>query len=398
MEDLEGTIKKTICVEGPIPFARFMEMALYSPGLGYYTSGQRRTGVYGDYYTSPQAHPVFSALLALQLERMWQVIGRPKTFHVVEAGAGEGQLAQDILGYSRRLEEGFQEALVYIATDVSFGGTRVGEVHFNTSPLLTVASRGLPFHNLRGCILSNELMDAFPVHRLVVQEGTLKEIYVTLAGNALVEVLGEVSVPISGLLDVQMSLPPEGSTLEICPQVWEWMAEAARALTEGFLLTIDYGYWNTPKEGTVTSYRRHSMASPYERVGQQDLTAHVDFGAVMEAGRRVGLTPLGLVSQRRFLMDLGLGTFKEAAARLRLPQRQHQANQMAMLDLARPEGLGSFGVMIQYKGELPIFMGDLALERQVKDSLSAGDLPAPLLSREHIPLVEGRYPHLAWEY
>ncbi|HKZ51397.1 MAG TPA: SAM-dependent methyltransferase, partial [Dehalococcoidia bacterium] len=175
-----------------------------------------------------------------------------------------------------------------------------------------------------------------------------------------------------------------------------WMAEAAHALESGFVLTVDYGYWEAPGEGTVASYRRHAAASPYEMVGEQDLTAQVDFGAAMEAGRRAGLAPLGLVSQRRFLLDLGLGAFQEAAGRLRLPQRRHQANQMAMLDLVRREGLGSFGVMLQCKGMHGLEMGDLALERPLAAQLATRELPVPFLTAEHVPLLEGRYPHLSW--
>src|SRR3990170_7967742 len=115
MSKLAGVIRRRIRSEGPIPFAQFMEMALYYPGLGYYTSGGRRTGALGDYYTSPQAHPVFGALLALQLERMWQLMGCPSRFHVVESGAGDRRLAMDILGFSRRLDVRFREALVYVS-------------------------------------------------------------------------------------------------------------------------------------------------------------------------------------------------------------------------------------------------------------------------------------------
>ena len=413
---LAQIIKQRIRAEGAIPFGRFMEIALYHPGLGYYASGRRRTGAAGDYYTSPQAHPVFGALLALQLEHMWQLMDRPARFHVVEAGAGEGRLARDILEFSRYLEKGFRAALFYVAVDLPvapYAAQLIGRyrgvdtahlaVRYGEAPVppdaaprsRAVAGRGLPFRGLRGCILSNELLDAFPVHRLVVEGGVLKEVYVALEKAALVEVLGEPSPPVRDLMKDSAGLLPEGSALEICPGVWDWMGEAAQALDRGFVLTIDYGYWDAPAEGSVTSYRRHAAASPYELVGRQDLTAHVDFGAAREAGRRVGLQPVGLASQRRFLLDLGLGAFREATARLQLPQEQHQANQMAMLDLIRPEGLGSFGIMVQCRDMPGIKMSDLAPERPVKERLAAGELPAPLLGKGHMPLLEGRYPHVA---
>lgn len=432
MSKLADIIKRRIQVEGPIPFAQFMETALYYPGLGYYASEGQRIGAAGDYYTSPQAHPVFGALIALQLERLWQVLERPSPFHVVEAGAGKEQLALDVLDFSRHLEEGFRAALFYVTVDIRVGAhsraalpipphqrtlaRRSGRLaggdpahphspqpqHTLSPPSRrfppfprAVASRGLPFRGVSGCILSNELLDAFPVHRLRVQGGALREVYVTLEDGAFAEVLGELSTPVCDLMKNAGGIPPEGSSLEVCPDVWAWMAQAAQALERGLVLTIDYGYWDAPGDGTIASYRRHRPARPYDLVGQQDLTARVDFGAAMEAGRRVGLAPVGLVSQRRFLLELGLGAFREAAARSRLPQRQHEANQLAMLDLVRPEGLGSFGVMVQRKGLEAIAMSDLASERPVGQRLAAGELPVPLLTRAHVPLLEGRYPHLA---
>lgn len=386
MSRLAELIRRRILAEGPIPFSRFMEEALYHPGLGYYASGRRRTGASGDFYTSPQAHPVFGALLALQLERMWDLIGRPKLFHVVEPGAGDGQLAGDILAFSQHLQAGFHDALIYVAIDLQPGTLR------HVRGARPVAGRGLPLRGLLGCIVSNELLDAFPVHRLVVEAGALREVYVTAGGQSFAEVLGDVSSTVQAMLEVTDKLPPDGTRLEICPGVWSWMGEVSRALEAGFVLTIDYGYGEASGEGTLASYRRHALTDPYEMVGEQDLTAHVDFGAAIEAGRRAGLRPLDLMSQRRFLRSLGIGAFQDAAARLRLPQAQHEANQMGMLDLIRPDdGLGGFGVMIQCKGLPGVGTGDLALKRHVREDVTAGELPVPLLSKEHMPLLEGRY-------
>ncbi len=408
MDRLARLIQELIRAEGPIPFASFMDMALYHPGLGYYASDRHRIGASGDYYTSPQAHPVFGALLALQLERMWQIMGRPPRFHVMEGGAGDGRLARDLLKFSRRLEPGFAEAIYYVAVDVKplrtgdaalprNGGQARSRPERPAPALHAVASRTIPFRGLQGCILSNELLDAFPVHRLVVRGGRLKEVYVDVRSDTFEEVLGELSPPVENLLEFGDEMPAEGSRIEICPSAWLWMLEAGRALDAGFVLTIDYGYGEAPGEDTLASYRRHSVSSPYHNVGEQDLTAHVDFGACMEAGRRSGLRAIALVSQRRFLLRLGLGDFREAAARRRLPQKEHEANQMAMLDLVRPEGLGTFGVMVQCKGFPGLRLGNLVPERPVRERLASGELPVPLLGPEHMPLLEGRYPELAWE-
>ncbi len=395
MEKLASLIKDRIRAEGPIPFAVFMEMALYHPGLGYYASNIRRTGASGDFYTSPQAHPVFGALLALQLERMWQIMDRPSRFQVVEPGAGERLLATDVVRFSRILRSGFADALYYVAVDVpSTPCVSLAELGGDVPVVRGVAGRSLPFHNLRGCILSNELLDAFPVHRLVVRGGVLRELYVDVKTETFEEVLGDLSPPVQDLLEFKDKLPPEGSRLELCPSAWAWMVEVARALESGFVLTVDYGYGQPAGEDTLASYRRHSVSSPYENVGDQDLTAHVDFGAALEAGRRAGLRPMGLSSQRRFLLGLGLGAFREASARLRLPQREHHANQMAMLDLVRPEGLGSFLVMLQCKAVSGVGAKDLAPEVPARERLAAGELSVPVLGPEHMPLLEGRYPGL----
>ncbi|MDP2661156.1 MAG: SAM-dependent methyltransferase [Dehalococcoidia bacterium] len=398
MEKLSALIRDRIRAEGPIPFAVFMEMALYYPGLGYYASGTRRTGASGDFYTSPQAHPVFGALLALQLERMWQIMGCPSRFQVVEPGAGEGLLARDVVRFSQGLRSGFADALYYVAVDLlPAPDVPLTDQGGAAPPPRSVASRSLPFHNLRGCILSNELLDAFPVHRLVVRGGVLREVHVNVKGETFEEVLGDLSSPVQDLLEVKDDLPPEGSRLELCPSAWVWMVEVARALESGFVLTIDYGYGEATGEDTLASYRRHSVSSPYENVGDQDLTAQVDFGAALEAGRRAGLRTVGLSSQRRLLLGLGLGAFQEASARLHLPQKEHQANQMAMLDLVRPEGLGSFLVMVQCKAVSGVGLSDLAPERPARERLAAGDLATPVLGLEHMPLLEGRYPSLEWQ-
>ena len=152
-----------------------MELALYGPG-GYYVSGDRsRTG---DYYTAPAAHPAFGALLAVQIRQLWDLMGSPSRFHVVEVGAGGCQLAQSFLDYASSLSPAFARALEYAAVDCSVAGT--ADVR-----LQPVRGFGLPFRGVEGCVLSNELPDAFPVHRFSIRDGRALEVYVTLEDGRL---------------------------------------------------------------------------------------------------------------------------------------------------------------------------------------------------------------------
>ncbi|HBJ30250.1 MAG TPA: hypothetical protein DDY93_02655, partial [Dehalococcoidia bacterium] len=152
----ETEIRRRIASEGRITFADFMETALYYPEGGYYTT-QKVVGGAGDYFTSPAAHPAFGALLALQLERIWEVMGRPEPFHTVEMGAGDGLLARDLVEFTKHLQPEFTRALEYLTTDRTTSG---------------VAEMGIT-----GCVISNELVDAFPVHRFRIDDGTLKEAF-----------------------------------------------------------------------------------------------------------------------------------------------------------------------------------------------------------------------------
>ena len=185
---LESLIAEEARLNGPITFARFMELALYHPTLGYYSSGPDPIGAEGDFYTSPGAHPAFGALLAIQLSDMWDKLGNPSPFYAVELGAGTGLLAADILEFAPHLSPAFSDALNYVTID-----RRAVHTVFNAHPVISDA---LPARNITGCILSNEYFDALPVHRVIMRDGLLREIYVGLEGNTLVELIAEPSTPL----------------------------------------------------------------------------------------------------------------------------------------------------------------------------------------------------------
>ena len=390
---LESLIFEEVRAQGPITFARFMELALYHEPWGYYSSGPERIGAEGDFYTSPVAHPAFAALLAVQMAGMWDGMGKPSPFHVVELGAGTGVMARDIIEYSNHTSPDFADALKYVTIDMR-RAHRVEGIHH-------IVSGGIPLRGITGCILSNEYLDAMPVHRVKTEEGKLRELYVGVGGGELVEVVGE---PSTGLL--QERLDGLGVTLaedqrsEINLGLEDLTRSLAESLESGYLLSVDYGheasdlYSPSRSQGTLMCHYRHTVNSqPFRRIGRQDITTHVDFTTLMQRGKGWGLQTCGLVSQREFLGNLGIVGIRDGLRDLRLPSGQYNANMMGLGNLIDPEGLGGFKVCIQAKGVGGGRLSGLGGEGPIFD----GRLPVPLLSERHVNLLEGKYPHMAWD-
>lgn len=300
----------TIRHQGPLSFRDFMEMALYYPEEGYYASACNKLGMDGDFYTSPYLTRLFGDMLAGQLEEMWHNMGCGP-FTIVEYGAGTGLLCRDILVRLRENRELFH-SLQYVIIEKS------GPMRRRERELL--AAEGF-LHKLRwensidvvapvhGCILSNELVDNFAVHQ-VVMEHELMEVFVGY-DNGFVELLRPASAGLRDYLhELHVSLP-RGFRAEINLEATHWIREVSSALGHGFVITIDYGNSSsglyTRSEGTLTCYHRHQVNhSPYEAVGEQDITSDVNFSALDHWGRQGGLEHCGFTSQTRFLQGLGL--------------------------------------------------------------------------------------------
>jgi len=301
----------TIRREGPLSFKDFMEMALYYPEQGYYASAAERVGAGGDFYTSPYLTRLFGDMLAGQLEEMWRNMGCGP-FRIVEYGAGTGLLCRDILLRLRENRELFHE-LQYVIIEKS------GPMRRRERDLL--AAEGL-LHKLRweasieavapvnGCILSNELVDNFAVHQVVMEE-ELKEVFVGYENNSFVELLRPAAGDLKNYLQELHVTLPRGFRAEINLEATRWIREVSAALDRGFVITIDYGNSSSGlynrSEGTLTCYHRHQVNhSPYESIGEQDITSHVNFSALDHWGRQGGLEHCGFTSQTRFLQGLGL--------------------------------------------------------------------------------------------
>lgn len=393
----EQAIRDRIRRQGSITFAEFMRLALYHPKGGYYTSAAP-FGAAGDYYTSPAAHPAFGALLCVQLRRMWQIIGKPPQFTVAEIGAGNGILAHDIAAYAPRLSPEFARCLRYICIDRYPPASAAAHQSIDR-----LRAHGIPLKGIIGCLLSNELVDAFPVHRFRIVNGAHLEIYVTLDSNgAFAETLAAPSTPRLTERISALGFPlPDGFSGEVRLNTRRWIGEAAQALDKGFVITIDYGYeaaaLYSPRRrfGTLQTYYRHTEGgSPYQRIGRQDISAHVDFSQLQSDGRAAGLTTIAYTTQAALLQALGIDAMLRQARAMPLSPRDRSANVMAMRQLINPSGLGGFKALIQAKG-VEVTAADIAPPQAQR-----GDLQAPLLSDRHMPLLEGRYPHAArqvWE-
>ena len=393
----EAIIRDRIAQRGSITFAELMDVALYGPVAGYYSS-DLAIGPRGDFYTSPSAHPAFAALLAVQLHRMWELLERPYPFYAVEIGAAGSELAQETTAWSRNLATRFADALTYLALDRRRDDSSCasgGDVHS-----VTAGAFDIPLTGVTGCFLSNELVDSFPAHRFQVRDGAIEELYVSVGdGDALVEVPGEPSdglVERLNALDIRL---PDGLQGEVRLNTGRWLSQVSESLSRGFVLTIDYGYeagaLYSPARplGTVQTYYAHTRgADPFVRIGEQDITAHVDFSQLIDDGVSVGLQPVALVSQAGWLKGLGFDGMLRRLRESGLSQTNLRANTMSMLDLVRPEGLGGFRVLLQQKGTGVESIGPLT---------PAGwqHLPQdlPLLGPRHMRLLEGRYPHEAWD-
>ena len=410
MRDVVSELQWRIVQQEAITFSEFMRVALYWPMGGYYTS-HRRVGSKADFITAPVAHPLFGALLSLQLQQLWEFLGQPSPFWVVEVGAGTGILGRDVLAYTPHLNSGLGKALRYVLIDLlPTSGVERDLPQSRDTQVHRLCTGELPLQPLEGCFLANELLDSLPVHRVTVQEGRLQEIYVTMGRDgSFQEVTGEPSTPALAERFRKLGITlPEGYRAEVNLSLEPWMTALAEALRRGFLLLIDYGhpvdtlYNGERARGTLRCYRKHTLNSnPYEHVGEQDISVHVDFTSVVEKGRNVGFHYLGSTSQRQFLHNLGFLGFLQALTRLPMEQAERDANRRGMLELVRPEGMGEFQVLGFSKGvdasDLYGFTSNNPLRRRVE--AHPHEVEVPLSIGYHLAFPSGPSPwmELPWQ-
>jgi SAM-dependent MidA family methyltransferase len=362
MTPLQQRIVERIQREGPIPFAAYMRMALYEPGYGYYVTGQPKLGWEGDYYTSTDVADFFADCMGRQLQLMWEQLGRPDPFNVLEQGAGRGNLASGIRSWAARQTPDMLAALNYRTGDIRMGVDVISETNW-----YDMDAPASMFH----VIISNELVDAFPVHIIEVRDKHLYELYVDAQDGRLFPVLNEPSsAEVASYLDnykIPWATFRNGWRAEINLDAHRWMQQIAKILCKGYLLTIDYGdkaralYTPYRQHGTLTCYYQHQAnEQPLARPGQQDITAHVNFNALIDEGRRQGLRLNLFTTQRQWLKNMGIHAALEqlrttqfaamdterASNKGQIARLQWMNQQQRVAALTDPNGMGNFKVLI----------------------------------------------------
>ncbi len=373
--ELVSFIQQQIDASGGMTFADFMQQALYHPEYGYYTAARQRIGKQGDFFTSSSVHSCFGRLIARQLVQMWQLLGQDD-FIVAEQGAGEGHLCLDILDALAEEAPEFYSRLEYRLVEISADNRRrqreLLDRHVDSGRVSWCVLTDL--QGMKGCFVSNELIDAFPVHLIEKRGGQLQEVYVVSDGENFVEELRSLSTPVIEDYFRQVNIEPiEGNRCEVNLAAVGWMEQVATVLDHGFVLTIDYGYLAEElyapyrHAGTLLCYHQHQTnEDPYQQVGCQDITAHVDFSTLQNVGKQHGLDILYFGQQYQFLMGLGFLELLINMERLETDPKKAQALRMNLKTLILPEeGMGeSFKVLIQGKNA---GQPDLLCRKKIRD-------------------------------
>jgi len=351
---------------GKITFAEYMAEALYNLEYGYYTT-RVKIGSQGDFFTSASLGRDFGELLAIQFLEMWHSLGCPNPFYLIEMGAGNGELADDILSYlQKNADRAFKDALNYSIVERS-----PVLIEQQQSKLQPYADLDLSWQDwsdfaddsIVGCCFSNELVDAFPVHLVQKSADCLQEVYLTLdAAGQLTETCDRLSTDAiaeyfdQSNIDLLSSQYPDNYRTEVNLQALDWLEVVAQKLKRGYLITIDYGYsadkYYRParSQGTLQCYYQHRRNNnPYANPGRQDITAHVDFTALERQGKLYDLEKIGFTQQGLFLMALGLGDRLDELSSGKFGITEIFARRDALHQLIDPTGLGGYGVLIQGK-------------------------------------------------
>ena len=353
------------CPQQRITFADYMTSVLYHPQHGYYASNAERISESGDFLTSPHLADDFGEMLAIQLYQIWQILGEPQLFSIVEMGAGQGLLAAQILDYASRVYPDFFQSINYIIIETAPAMIIAQQSKLIDLPVRWCEWTEISDRSIVGCFLSNELIDAFGVHQVVVVEDKLKEVYVTIGDKERVfnEMIDELSTAKLNeywqlnQINLLSGKYPDGYRTEVNLAALEWLEQVFKKLQRGYIISIDYGYtadryYNPMRtQGTLQCYYQHAHHhDPYINIGNQDLTAHVDFTALKNQGELLGLQTVGFIQQGMFLMALGLGeriaTISSSGGDIQSLLRRRQ-NLHQLID---PMGLGKFGVLIQSQG------------------------------------------------
>ncbi|PJA80989.1 MAG: hypothetical protein CO149_00505 [Nitrospirae bacterium CG_4_9_14_3_um_filter_51_5] len=387
--DLIEKILLEIAQKGSISFAYFMELALYDVPHGYYMTktveldrpSSDRIGWGGDFYTAPELSPILAKTLVRQILAIDVQLGHPAPFTFMEIGAGNGTFAVDFLQECRTIASDFLHRLSYQIVErsphlQSRQAARLSEVvgDWGKNHLSWKSSlEEIDSDSVTGVVFSNELVDALPVHRVRMVNQRLREIYVAYSGGRFVECLDDRASPkLVEYIEAHKVALNEGQTSELHLAAEAWMKHVARLLHRGVVVTVDYGhtrrdyYRSDRKDGTFLCYYRHAISTdPYSRVGEQDMTAHVNFSALASVGTTHGLDLIGLTTMANWLIGLGV----EELVR---DQDQESEDVRALAHLLRPHGMGTtFKVLAQRKEMEPFTLQGLRYPAFFDDVVSS---------------------------
>jgi SAM-dependent MidA family methyltransferase len=353
-------VAREVQQHGRITFARFMELALFDPAVGYYVRPTAGPGVHGDYVTSPELHAAFGGLCCLQIAEMWQALGSPSPFWLVEAGPGRGTWMADVLRMADEVRPALARALRVVLVEPSATLRQ-----FQRNQLARWANRIRWISSLDqvdrlpgpGALFANEVLDALPFHRVIMAADGLQERYVDVHDGSLVEVDAEPSTPaLAAQLRAGSAKLSVGQEAEISLVAAEWVDRATQVLDTGFLLLIDYGapadqlYGNAHPRGTLRCFDRHTLGGdPLSNVGEQDITADVDFSSVSRVAARAGWELAGATSQRFFLTRLGLPSLVKWIENRPFTRSDRRAQEVALDLLVDPDALGDLLVVALQK-------------------------------------------------
>lgn len=337
---LISVIKDEIAQNGVMSFERYMSLALYAPGLGYYRNALHKFGESGDFVTAPEISSLFSQSLANQCAQVLSEIGGD----ILEFGAGRGVMAADILLHLEKLN---QLPAHYYILEVSAQLQNVQkEMIGQKAPQLldrVIWLESLPKTPITGVVLANEVLDAMPVTLFSWMDSQPKQCGITLHDDSLIMCLMDADTDLISSMSALEADFAEGYTSEINKHLFPWINSIAQSLGQGVVLLIDYGfprreYYHPDRDqGTLMChYRHYAHTNPLVYPGLQDITAHVDFTAVAEAGDAAGLTVAGYINQAGFLLNCGLLSLidTKAAEEIRFAQNQ------AVLRLTMPSEMG----------------------------------------------------------
>ncbi|HXU10120.1 MAG TPA: SAM-dependent methyltransferase [Blastocatellia bacterium] len=359
---LEQKLIERIGCEGPMTFRDFMQAALYDPELGYYNTERAKIGPEGDYFTSSNVHPAFGAGMSRAFAELWETSSEAMT--IIEFGAGTGQLACDVLTAMRDEHPRLFDGLTYLIVETSpaMRDRQREKLSAFADRVRWTELEELERAPVRGVVFSNEFVDALPVHSVRFRAGSLEESYVTSTDRSegpgtFSQSWGKPSTDrLAEYVDRMKVELREDQIVEINLDAVDWLSWMTRALDSGYLMTIDYGdlceaLWTPDRlRGTLRSFHNHRLIdSPLTCLGEQDITASVNFTALIEYGREFGFEPVSFARQPAFLIRMGL--IERIAASYRPDETLDDLKQrLTVKNLFVPGGISdSFRVLIQRK-------------------------------------------------